>query len=134
MADHKDEKEDAVHASGEPQAKPEPKAEAGNELPQVESPPLSPATEATTAAENAESDPAAALKAERPAEPAPASARPRLSLRRKRQALLAASVLIAAGLGAAIGVVAASPSSRSTSDAANVAPNQAMQQSMAQLS
>jgi hypothetical protein len=134
MADHKDEKEDAVHASGEPQAKPEPKAEAGNELPQVESPPLSPATEATTAAENAESDPAAALKAERPAEPAPASARPRLSLRHKRQALLAASVLIAAGLGAAIGVVAASPSSRSTSDAANVAPNQAMQQSMAQLS
>jgi hypothetical protein len=134
MAEHKDEK-NAVNASGGPQAKPEPRAEADNGLPQVESPPLSPATEApATAAESAESDPAAELKAERPAEPAPASIRPRLTPRRKRQALLAASVLIAAGFGAAIGVVAASPSNRPPSDTANVAQRQAVQQSMAQLS
>jgi hypothetical protein len=85
-------------AMAEPESKSETESKAASELPAVDSPPLSPGAEvpAVTAGE-----PVAA--------PRPVSASPawRLRPRHKRLAMLAASVTMAAGLGAVVGAVAA---------------------------
>jgi hypothetical protein len=104
-----------------------PAAESRTELPPVEAPPLSPAGEEpvvdTPAAPSA---PAAALIA---------LPRWRLRPRHKRQALLAASVALAAGFGAVVGSLASTGSpTPPTRDVAAVQERKTMQQSIAHLS
>src|SRR5271169_965861 len=108
---------------------------AKSELPVVESPPVSPASE-TPAVEMA-IEPAAATAAsiEPIAEPKIAIL-PRFALRprHKRYALLAASVTFAAALGAVIGALASDGySAPAKPDVIAVEQNKAMQQSIAKL-
>lgn len=112
-------------------------AEAKNDLPVVESPPLSPATEpaaepAPVASAEIKIEPAPAPTLE-PA-PEPASSRIALSPRNKRNALLAASVALAAALGAVFGAMATGGSSTPTVDTAALEERKALQQSLARLS
>lgn len=140
------------------------KADVLKALPAVESPPLSPAEPAaalaptsdavmidpieeapptaptleTSAIETPGSESAApevVPLVEKPSEPAPA-ARPRLAFnaRHKRTALLAASVAIAAALGAVLGAAASGGFAKaSRSDVAGLEERKAMQQSIAHL-
>jgi hypothetical protein len=120
--------------SGEPAASPDgapeqaqAKSEIRNELPSVESPPISPGIFAI------EPIAAAAPVIEPVATPVPAPAtRPRFTL--NRNALLAASVAIAAALGAVIGAVAnGSFAAPARSDIAGLNERKAMQQSISHL-
>lgn len=97
------------------------------DLPVVESPPLSPAgyvTESTT-------DSAAETPA--PAEAVPSQPRAHLKLRHKRQILLAASVALAAGLGALFGSLASGTWAPPSRNVAGLEERKAMQQSIAHL-
>jgi hypothetical protein len=109
-------------AGDTPAAKPETKAEA---LPSVESPSISPAK----ADEPAIAEPII----ESPIAPA-ATARPlRLMLRRRRMALLAASVTVAAVLGAVAGAVATVSLSGAHEQTAGLQQQKVMQQTIARL-
>jgi hypothetical protein len=118
-----------MEAAPKPDGAPEP-APAKTELPNVDSPPLSPDTEM----------PATPTGTFAPAiEPIAAAAlatRPRLVLtaRHKRHAMLAASVAFAAALSAVVGVLASGGfSTPAHPNAAGVEENKAMQQSIARL-
>jgi len=119
--------EDTGKAAKTPEAA-QPKLDASGELPATESPPLSPAGE--------QPEPAAesALVILPPANKSNAHAahvRFRLRPRHKRQAVLAASVAIAAGLGVVIGALATTRTPRT--DTAGLQQQQAMQQSISSL-
>jgi hypothetical protein len=116
-----------MEAAPKPDSAPE-TTPANSELPNVESPPLSPGSES----------PALATETPVPAiEPLAASAtRPRLVVkaRHKRYALLAATVAFAAALGAVVGALASGGfSTPARNSAAVVEENRAMQQSIARL-
>jgi hypothetical protein len=118
--------EAAASSSGAPAP-----ALAKSELPSVESPPISPATE-TPAIEPI----AAATPAVEPIMDAAPVANPRFVLRprHKRYALLAASVTFAAALGAVVGALASGGfSAPARPDVAAIEENKAMQQSIARL-
>jgi hypothetical protein len=112
-----------------------------SELPAIESPPISPGSE-TPAVSSTESDPAAEPETapgiaapDSPASPAVVRFQFKLNARRKRNALLAASVVLAAGLGAVIGAAGSgsfAPAPRA--DVAGLQERKAMEQSIAQLS
>jgi hypothetical protein len=122
-----------------------------SELPEVDSPPISPATETPAIATDAPATAIEAIKAETPviepvAEAAPIvepaaevmsiASHPRFVLRprHKRYALLAASVTFAAALGAVVGALASGGfSAPARPDVAAVEENKAMQQSIARL-
>jgi len=122
-------------ADGEAAAKNE-----NSELPAVESPPLSPATEAALepAIETPVVEPVAVTAPIiEPVAATPASP-PRFVLKRrhKRYALLAATVTFAAALGAIVGALASggfSTPAPAKPDMAAIAENKAMQQSLAKL-
>jgi len=145
-------RKDIEATSGEPAAKteaaPEPVQTKSNkrELPMVESPSISPATpgpkiepiaEVAPAVEAvAEAAPASEPVIEMPATPASANRkRFAFSARRKRNALLAASVAIAAALGAVVGAVASGGLSTPLprTDVAGVEERKAMEQSISRL-
>ncbi len=108
---------------------------AKSELPAVESPPLSPASETPAAATAIEPAAATAPVIEPIAKPKIATL-PRFVLRprHKRYALLAASVTFAAALGAMIGALASGGySALAKPDVIAVEQNKAMQQSIAKL-
>ena len=109
-------------AGDTPAAKPETTAEA---LPSVESPSISPAK----ADEPVLEEPII----ESPIAPAVPVRPLRLMLRRRRMALLAASVTIAAVLGAVIGAVATTSLSASHDETAGLQDRKVMQQSIARL-
>ncbi len=120
-------------SSGEPAASPDgapEQAQAKSELPTVESPSISPATIEPIAAAAPASEPVAA------ATPAPAT-RPRFTLnaRHKRNALLAASLAIAAALGVVVGALASGGfAAPARTDIAALQERKAVQQSIAHLS
>ena len=123
------------------QGKIETKNDLTGELPIVESPSISPATAEPATEPVAEPQPAgepmtAAAPAADIAAPAmPAPRRFKLIARHKRNALLAASVAIAAALGAVVGAVASGGfAAPARSDLARPDENKAMQQSIARLS
>jgi hypothetical protein len=113
----------------DPKSGEEPRSEASldnGKLPTAEAPPLSPASE--------QPQPAVETQAAAPAAAEAAAPPPRLQLKPqyKRQALLAATVALAAGFGAVIGALAwSSPPPR---DVAGLQERAAMQQSIAHLS
>ncbi len=116
-------------AAGQPPAKPE----SSSDLPNIESPPLSPA------GETAEAAPQPAIEPTDLVVLAPEAASPRQSFRfkprHKRAALLAASVAFAAALGVVIGAMAASQFiAPARIEAANLSERTAMQRSIGQLS
>lgn len=123
---------------------PQANSEIKSELPSVESPPLSPGTEAPAISSDTP-EPAiepiatatpASLTASKTDTPVPAP-RPRFTFnaRHKRNALLAASVAIAAALGAVVGAVASGGfAAPARTDLAGLQERQAMQQSIARLS
>ena len=162
MAEH--EHEQPEKASGEPAATPNdaPKlteptqaaapaeaaesaapVEAKSELPEVEAPSISPATPEPVAAApepvvEPRLDAAIPLAGESPIAPTP-KARSSFTLgpRGKRNALLAASVALAAALGGVVGMLASGGFGKpaaTTAEVASVAERQAMQKSIAQLS
>jgi len=110
----------------------ESKPEAKSDLPAVESPPLSPAGEVV---------PLPAPRVEPTIEPEPDETsaalppawRRRMRARHRRQAVLAASVTIAACIGAVIGALAMSGMSTPTPDKTALHEPEAMQQSITQL-
>jgi hypothetical protein len=145
---------DVDKANGKPSASPDggPKGtQAKSELPTVESPPLSPAAPEPAFLRCAEpimidpieDAPARAPAIEIPAAPASAPAveaarasRPRLAFkaRHRRNALLVASVAIAAALGAIVGAVASGGfASPARTDVAGLEERKAMQQSITHL-
>jgi hypothetical protein len=127
--------ETAASSSGAPEP-----AQTKSELPSVESPPISPATETSAIATDT---PATAIEPIATATPtvepitdAAPVAKPRFLLRprHKRYALLAASVTFAAALGAVVGALASGGfSAPARPDVAAVEENKAMQQSIARL-
>ena len=128
-------RDDIDGTSGEPAAgapeQTQAKNEIKNDLPTVDSPPISPGTFAI--------EPIAVAPASEPiATPAPASAtksRFTLSAGHKRNALLAASVALAAALGAVVGAVASGGfAAPARTDTAGLQERKAMQQSISQLS
>lgn len=136
------ERKDIEPTSSEPtQAKKEFK----NELPAVESPSISPATPEPVIEPIAElapaidpivaAAPASTPEFEAPATPAPATPRRfAFNARHKRNALLAASVAIAAALGAIVGAVASGGfAAPARTDVAGLEETKAMQQSIARL-
>lgn len=152
MAKRKTIEETTGEAAAKPESAPKP-AEAKAELPVVESPSISPATEPAPAAAEPQSEPVTIAPVSEPAAEAPASepaapesvvdlqservARSRFALRprHKRYALLAASVTIAAALGAVIGAVATGGFAKPPrTDVAGLEERKAMQQSIAHLS
>jgi hypothetical protein len=117
-------------------------AAASAALPEVESPSISPAkvdepvaeepvAQAAVAHEPTVAEPIAV--GDSPIAPAAAVTPLRLALRRRRMALLAASVTVAAALGAVIGAVAASSLSGSHDEVASLQDRKVMQQSIARL-
>ena len=127
--------ETAASSSGAPEP-----AQTKSELPSVESPPISPATEtpaiATDTPATAIEPIAVATPAVEPIADAAPVAKPRFVLRprHKRYALLAASVTFAAALGAVVGALASGGfSAPARPDVAAVEENKAMQQSIARL-
>lgn len=144
--------EDIEKASGEPAAKPDsaPKAAAKSELPMVESPSISPAEPEPVVEPVLEAkrepkleippplETAIPFESDSPIAPTPATRTGlRLAARHRRNALLAASVAIAAALGAVLGAVASGGFATPTSAPINVASveeRKAMQQSIAHLS
>ena len=135
----------------EPQATPTITSEKKSELPAVESPPLLPPVEPVTATETRKTDPVPEpeiaakrdeIKAEPPAAETPAAAKsgatilaflPQLRLRPRHRhyAQLAASIVIALGLGGAIGAFAFGGSSRT--DVAALQERKALRQSVEHL-
>lgn len=114
----------------------ESKAATNSELPTVESPPLSPAGGEPAIAPEPKAEPVASPADDGAALPSAAAARLRIRPRHKRQAILAASVTIAACVGAIIGALAMSGTSATTDSAANRAAlheRAAMQQSIGNL-
>lgn len=140
---------DSQSEAGATPAAPEIKSESKNELPAVESPPLSPATEpapaeppsAQTKTAEVKIDPPAAdapklaeLKADAPAASVtPLRAHWSFKPRQKRRALLAASVVLAAGLGGMIGALAAGGWSSPRIDVVALNQRKALQHSVDQL-
>jgi hypothetical protein len=127
--------ETAASSSGAPEP-----AQTKSELPSVESPPISPATEtpaiATDTPATAIEPIAAATPAVEPIADAAPVAKPRFVLRprHKRYALLAASVTFSAALGAVVGALASGGySTPARPDVAAIEQNKAMQQSIARL-
>lgn len=117
-------RDDADKATNEKPASDTPAVQA-EALPSVESPSISPA--------RADEAPVEEPVIESPIAPA-APARPlRLMLRRRRMALLAASVTIAAALGAVIGAVATASFSGTHEQTAGLQDRKVMQQSIARL-
>jgi hypothetical protein len=110
----------------------QPKTENNKDLPTVESPPLSPASEEPSVAPEPKIEPASSPADDGAALPLPA-ARLYLRPRHKRQAILAASVTIAACIGAIIGALAMSGMSAPAPDRAAQHERQAMQQSIDKL-
>jgi hypothetical protein len=149
MAKRKDIEATSGEPAASPDGAPEP-AQANNEikseLPTVESQSISPATpapviEPITAAEPAiepiaEAPPTPASDNAASAAPAPAISRHFIfNARHKRNALLAASVAIAAALGAVVGAVASGGfAAPARSDVAGLEETKAMQQSITRLS
>src|SRR6202142_401349 len=127
--------ETAASSSGAPEP-----AQTKSELPSIESPPISPATETSAIATDTPAiaiEPiAAATPAVKPIADAAPVAKPRFVSRprHKRYALLAASVTFAAALGAVVGALASGGySTPARPDVAAVEENKAMQQSIARL-
>src|SRR6202142_150987 len=127
--------ETAASSSGAPEP-----AQTKSELPSVESPPISPATEtpaiATDTPATAIESITVATPAVEPIADAAPVAKPRFVLRprHKRYALLAASVTFAAALGAVVGALASGGfSAPARPDVAAVEQNKAMQESIAHL-
>jgi gas vesicle protein len=119
-------RDDSPKASSEQPAghAPATKSEA---LPIVDSPSISPAK----ADELVADEPIA--EGDSPIAPTPAVTPLRLALRRRRMAFLAASVTVAAALGAVIGAVAATTLAGSRGEVAGLRDRQVMQQSIARL-
>ena len=139
MAKRKDIEITGGEAAASSSGAPEP-AQSKNELPSVESPPISPCTEtpaiATETPAPAIEPIAVAASAVEPITDAAPVAKPRFVLRprHKRYALLAASVTFAAVLGAVVGALASGGfSAPARPDVATVEQNKAMQQSIARL-
>ena len=101
-------------------------------LPMVESPPLSPAGGEPSVTPEPKIEPISSPADDGAALPLPAAARLRVRPRHKRQAILAASVTIAACIGAIIGALAMSGSS-ALPDRAALHEREAMQQSIGKL-
>jgi hypothetical protein len=111
---------------------PEPTAAKAEALPSVESPSISPAkADEPAAPEPAAPEPIAT--GESPIAPANNIIPLRLALRRRRMALLAASVTVAAALGAVIGAVAANSLAGTHEQTAGLQERQVMQQTIARL-
>jgi hypothetical protein len=127
MADDNSEKTSA-------ESKAESKAEANSELPRVDSPPLSPAGGEPSVTPERKIEPAISPAGGGEAKPLPAAAHFSLKLRprHKRYAMLAASVTIAACLGAVIGALATAPGTPSP-DTAALQERQALTQSIDKL-
>ena len=118
-------------AEAKSDAKSENKKTIKNELPKVDAPPLSPAGEVEPAVEPSTD----LILAAEPDEQSSAKAAPwrlRLRARHRRQAVMAASVLFAAAIGAVIGARALAPSP-APPDTAALREREAMQQSIASL-
>jgi uncharacterized protein YlxW (UPF0749 family) len=129
MAKRKDIETTGGAAAANRNGAPEP-AQTKSELPTVESPPLSPGTEMSAIASDA---PEPAIEPIAAAAPA-TRLRLVLKARHKRYAMLAASVMFAAALGAVVGALASGGFSASArSDVAGIEENKAMQQSIARL-
>ncbi|MSO66416.1 MAG: hypothetical protein EXQ82_01090 [Pseudolabrys sp.] len=131
-------RKDIEDTSGEPPKFESAKIElAKSELPTVESPSISPATPEPKVEPIIESAAAAAPASEVAPASAPSRSRPRFVLqpRQKRYALLAASVVIAAALGAVVGAVTSGGLSTTSprTDVAGLEERQSMQQSIARL-
>jgi hypothetical protein len=120
MADHDD-----TQKPGSEQPETRTPTAKGGELPSVESPPLSPAEAAAPVIEPPTLD--------SPIAPAAAMTPRRLVLRRRRLALLAASVTIAAALGAVIGAVTANSLATSHEKTAGLDDRKETQQTIARL-
>lgn len=101
-------------------------------LPMVELPPLSPAGEEPTVAPEPKIEPISSPADDGVALPLPAAARLRLRPRHKRHAVLAASVTIAACIGAIVGALATGMSAPAP-DRAALQEREAMQQSIGKL-
>jgi hypothetical protein len=111
---------------------PEATAAKAEALPSVESPSISPAkADEPAAPEPAAPEPIAT--GESPIAPANNIIPLRLALRRRRMALLAASVTVAAALGAVIGAVAANSLAGTHEQTAGLQERQVMQQTIARL-
>ncbi len=116
-------------------------SEIRSELPAIESPPISPGSEtpATSSIETAAAtEPEASPDMAAPGAPGSSAAARfqfKLNARRRRNAMLAASVVFAAGLGAVIGAAGSSRfASTPPADVAGLQERKAMEQSIAQLS
>jgi hypothetical protein len=123
-----------IENSGEA-AKPPERAtatEAKSELPSVDSPPLSPAGEVAPIATPAV-EPIIASEPDEKIAATPAPWRLRLKARHKRQAALAASVALAAGIGAIVGALAMSGMRAPAPDPSGLQQRRAMQQSIDKL-
>jgi hypothetical protein len=105
------------------------KSDIGKTLPTVESPPLCPAGGEPSVTPEPKVEPIASPTASGIVLPLPAAARLRLKPRHKRQAILAASVTIAACIGAIIGALATNGMSTPPADT----QREAMQQSIGKL-
>lgn len=128
MADREDTQKST---SEQPADTPAVKAEA---LPSVESPSISPAKDdepAETEAATAKAEPVAA--SDSPIAPTTNVIPLRLALRRRRMALLAASVTVAIALGAVIGAVTANSLSNSNDQVSSLQERKVMQQTIARL-
>lgn len=128
MADREDTQKST---SEQPADTPAVKAEA---LPSVESPSISPAKDdepAETEAATAKAEPVAA--GDSPIAPTTNVIPLRLALRRRRMALLAASVTVAIALGAVIGAVTANSLSNSNDQVSSLQERKVMQQTIARL-
>ncbi|HZQ13967.1 MAG TPA: hypothetical protein VFB31_14270 [Pseudolabrys sp.] len=108
-------------------------SESKSALPAVESPPLSPAGAEPSVAPEPKIEPAASPVDGGEALPLPAAARARFKARHKRQAVLAASVTVAACIGAIIGALAMNGMASPRPDTAALGERQAMRQSIDQL-
>lgn len=128
MADREDTQKST---SEQPADTPAVKADA---LPSVESPSISPAKDdepAETEAATAKAEPVAA--GDSPIAPTTNVIPLRLALRRRRMALLAASVTVAIALGAVIGAVTANSLSNSNDQVSSLQERKVMQQTIARL-
>lgn len=111
----------------------QPNIDANGELPAAESPPLSPAGAEPETAPEPEAVPDSALVIFPPARKESHSARFRLRPRHKRQAILAASVAVAAALGAVAGALATGGAPAPRIDTASLQRQEAMQQAIGSL-
>ena len=115
------------------QSKIETKSAINKDLPMVESPPLCPSGEEPSVAPEPKVEPIASPADDGAALPLPAAARLRLKPQHKRQAVLAASVTIAACIGAIIGALATSGINSSAPNRTALHEREAMQQSIGKL-